>query len=79
MLILARNLGESIVINGDIQIKVLEIAKNGTVRLGITAPRHHHIYREELFLAIQAENRTATVDPGSVGDLLGLVPTGAPR
>ncbi len=74
MLILARNLGESIIIDGDIQIKVLEITKSGAVRLGITAPRKHQVYREELFLAIQAENRTAAVDPAQAATLANLLP-----
>jgi carbon storage regulator len=74
MLILARNPGESIIIDGDIQVKVLEVSKNGSVRLGISAPKHHHIYREELFLAIQAENRTAAELVGDVGGLLELLP-----
>ena len=59
MLVLTRKLNESIVIDGVITVTVLEIAKNGTVRLGISAPRHHQVYRQELFLEIQAENRTA--------------------
>lgn len=74
MLILARNPGESIIIDGDIQVKVLEVSKGGSVRLGISAPKHHHIYREELFLAIQAENRTAAEPAGDVGGLLDLLP-----
>lgn len=74
MLIFARHPGESIIIDGDIQIKVLEVAKNGSVRLGIIAPRHHQVYREEVFLAIQAENRTAAVAPGQVPDLSSLLP-----
>ena len=74
MLILARRQGESIIIDGDIQVTVLEIAANGTVRLGINAPKSHKVYREELFRAIQEENRTATVAPGQVTSLEGLLP-----
>lgn len=60
MLVLTRKPNESIVIDGVITVTVLDVAKNGTVRLGISAPRHHQIYRQELFLEIQAENRTAS-------------------
>ena len=63
MLILTRKLNESIVIDGSITVTVLEVARNGTVRLGITAARHHQVYRQELFLQIQAENRTAAGAP----------------
>ena len=71
MLVLTRKPNESIVIDGNITVTVLDVAKNGTVRLGITAPRHHQIYRPELFLEIQAENRTAATAPADAAAILG--------
>ncbi len=59
MLVLTRRINESIVINGDIVVTVLEVGRNGQVRLGIEAPRHYQIYRRELWLEIEAENRIA--------------------
>jgi carbon storage regulator len=59
MLVLTRRINESIVINGDIVVTVLEVGRNGQVRLGIEAPRHYQIYRRELWLEIEQENRTA--------------------
>jgi len=59
MLVLTRRLNESIVINGDIVVTVLEVGRNGQVRLGIDAPRHYQIYRRELWLEIEQENRSA--------------------
>ena len=59
MLVLTRRLNESIVINGDIVITVLEVGRNGQVRLGIEAPRNYQIYRRELWLEIEQENRNA--------------------
>ncbi len=47
MLILDRKLGESIVIGGNIHVKVLSIQRN-RVKLGITAPESVVILREEL-------------------------------
>jgi carbon storage regulator len=47
MLVLTRKMNESIVIDGDISIKVVSVRGN-QVRLGITAPRSHSIYRSEL-------------------------------
>lgn len=75
MLVLARKLNESIVIDGTITVTVLEVGKNGVVRLGIDAPRHHQVYRQELFLEIQAENRSAAhVGPDAAAALGALFP-----
>lgn len=70
MLVLTRKIGESLAINENITITVLEI-KGKTVRLGIEAPRDTKIFREEIFLKIQEENRAAAgiakFDPSQVG------------
>ncbi len=55
MLILTRKLNESITIGDDVKITVLEIEK-GHVRLGIDAPRHISIHREEVYERIREEN-----------------------
>ncbi|MGD9854586.1 MAG: carbon storage regulator [Planctomycetaceae bacterium] len=47
MLVLSRKRGESIAIESDIEIEVLEIRK-GRVRLGIRAPRTRRIIRAEV-------------------------------
>ena len=75
MLILARRTNESIVIDGEIEITVLE-ARNGMVRLGIAAPRKHKVLRKELVTEIAAENRSAAVgqDPQAALKALGLIP-----
>jgi carbon storage regulator len=74
VLVLTRKPNQSIVIDGTITITVLEVAANGTVKLGIDAPRHHQIYRQELFLQIQAENRLAVtpVAPAEAAALAAL-------
>jgi carbon storage regulator len=71
MLVLARRPNEQIVINGEIFITVLETGRGGQVRLGITAPPHVQIYRHELWVEIQAENRNASLltDAKAVADL----------
>lgn len=58
MLILTRKIGESIAIGDDIQIHVVDI-RGGQVKLGIMAPKDVEIYREEIYLKIQEENRLA--------------------
>ena len=74
MLVLGRKVGESIVIDGVITVTVLGMAKNGTVRLGIEAPKQHQVYRQELFLEIQAENRTAAAGPEAAAALAAFFP-----
>ncbi len=47
MLVLSRKLNEKIVIDGGIVITVVKIDRN-QVRLGIEAPGHIPVYREEI-------------------------------
>ena len=75
MLVLARRVNERIVVNGEIVITVLEVGRNGQVRLGIEAPRHYQIYRHEVLVEIQAENRDAVAisnPSAAVAAVLGL-------
>lgn len=58
MLILSRNKGEKIMVNDDIVISVIEISGD-QVRIGITAPPHVSIYREEIYNIIQSQNKEA--------------------
>ncbi len=53
MLVLSRKTNESLVIAGDIRVKVIEI-KGGSVRLGIEAPAEIPVHRAELLARIQA-------------------------
>lgn len=55
MLILSRKKDESIIIDGNIEVKILEI-QDGKVRIGIKAPQDIDIFREELYKSIQEEN-----------------------
>ena len=55
MLILTRKLGESITIGDDIKITVLDI-KGSQLRIGIQAPKHLMVHREEIYLAIKEQN-----------------------
>ena len=48
MLVLSRRVDESLVIDKDVKITVLDI-KGGQVRLGITAPSSVKVRREEVF------------------------------
>lgn len=57
MLVLSRKRNESIIITvGDVQIEVMLIEIRGDkARIGIEAPKHVSIHREEIHLAIQQE------------------------
>lgn len=58
MLVLTRKLGESIVIDGRITVKIVRV-EGETVKVGITAPADVPIHREELYLEIQRSNQAA--------------------
>jgi carbon storage regulator len=59
MLVLSRKLNEKIVIDGGIVITVVKIDRN-QVRLGIEAPGHIPVYREEILPHVrQANDREA--------------------
>ncbi len=55
MLILTRKLGESITIGDDIRITFLE-TKGKQVRIGIEAPPHIAVHREEIYQLIREQN-----------------------
>jgi carbon storage regulator len=52
MLVLSRKKNESIVINDDITVMVIEI-KGSSVRLGIEAPKEVPVHRREVYDAIR--------------------------
>ena len=49
MLALARKVNESIVINDNVEVTILEI-KGDQVKIGIDAPKSVPIYRKELYI-----------------------------
>ncbi len=69
MLVLTRKIGESLAINDNIRITVLEV-KGKTVRLGIEAPGDVKVYRQEVLVKILEENKQAAAigkfDPSQV-------------
>ena len=58
MMALTRKKGESLVINNNIEVTILEI-RGDQIKLGISAPRDVSIYRKEVYLQIQEENKAA--------------------
>ncbi len=58
MLVLSRQINESIIIGDDIEITIVDI-KAGKVRIGINAPQHVSVHRKEVYLEIKAQNIAA--------------------
>ena len=58
MLVLTRSVGERLIINnGEIQLNVLEI-KGNQVRIGINAPKHVSVHREEIYERINSKEES---------------------
>ena len=54
MLILTRRYNETLYIGDDIKVKVLSVSR-GNVRLGVEAPDHVPVHRQEVYERIQRE------------------------
>jgi len=59
MLVLTRKTGQKIIIANEIEVTILE-TKGDSVKLGIQAPKHIAIYREEIYEEIKKANLQAT-------------------
>ncbi len=59
MLILTRRLGESIIIEDNIKVTVVDIS-NQQIKLGIDAPKHITINREEVAKKVKEENQLSS-------------------
>jgi carbon storage regulator len=64
MLVLSRQRDESIVIGDNIVITIVDI-RGDKVRLGIQAPVEIPVHRQEVYDAIQRENKQATQSGGA--------------
>ena len=64
MLVLSRKKNESIVINNDITIVVVEI-RGDKVRLGVEAPKEIPVHRREVYEAIQRNEAAGTQSPAT--------------
>jgi carbon storage regulator len=62
MLVLSRKKNESIVINNDVVVTVVEI-RGDKVRLGIVAPKTVPVHREEVFEEIRRKAGPAAPPP----------------
>lgn len=72
MLILSRKTDQQIKIGDDITITIIEI-HDGQVKIGVEAPRNIKVFRQEVFNAIQTENKEAVVNSDMMGALSKLL------
>lgn len=72
MLILTRKKNESIIIDRNIEIKIMEI-EDGKIKLGIDAPRNIEIIRKEIYKNIEDENLAAINNRYKIEDIKKLL------
>jgi carbon storage regulator len=77
MLILSRKINEKIMIGSDISLTIIEI-RGDQVKIGIEAPKSVKVFRQEVYDAVQEENRAAvltalTASVGKLDSLSGII------
>ena len=69
MLYLTRKIGESVIINDDIEVTVIDI-RGKSIKLGFTFPQNASVLRREIFERIQEENRAAALGEEALAEVL---------
>ncbi|WP_406833073.1 carbon storage regulator CsrA [Pedococcus sp. KACC 23699] len=73
MLVLSRRPQESFRIGHDVVITVLEVSGD-KVRIGIDAPAHVQVHRQEVYLEVQRANlEAASTSPSAAADLAAAI------
>lgn len=65
MLVLTRKLNESLIIGDFIEVTIIEIS-NGSVRLGINAPKHIKVLRKEIIDQTTQVNIGASINTNDI-------------
>jgi carbon storage regulator len=72
MLILSRKINEKIMIGEDISLTIIDI-RGDQVKVGVEAPKSVKVFRQEVYEAIQNENRAAATSNGDLGGLSNII------
>jgi carbon storage regulator len=78
VLVLTRRANQSIMIGSDVVVTILEV-RGDQVRVGIRAPRHVDVHREEVFAELKRANRSAASPNPAALDALGSLAKKAPH
>jgi carbon storage regulator len=62
MLILTRRVGEALMVGDEVTVTVLGV-KGNQVRIGVNAPKHVSVHREEIYERIRAEQQAEQDGP----------------
>jgi carbon storage regulator len=73
MLILSRKSGESIVIAGNIRVKVMRV-EGDVVKIGVDAPSSVPVHRQEVYDEIQCSNQQALMQQSTPLPKLAVAP-----
>lgn len=68
MLILSRKVDEKIKIGTDITLTIIEV-HGDQVKVGVEAPKNVKVFRQEVYDAIQAQNREAAASTAALESL----------
>ncbi len=72
MLILSRKINEKIKIGNEITISIIEI-RGDQVKIGVEAPKDVKVFRQEVFNAIQKENKEAAASQDVIQSLSSML------
>ncbi|MDX1485996.1 MAG: carbon storage regulator CsrA [Alphaproteobacteria bacterium] len=75
MLYLTRKIGESVIINDNVEVTVVEV-RGKSIKLGFTFPPDISVLRREIYDRIQEENRAAAA---SIEGISEIVPPSDPK
>ncbi|MCR5188990.1 MAG: carbon storage regulator CsrA [Treponema sp.] len=65
MLILSRKIDEKIKIGNDITITLIDV-HGDQVKIGVEAPKNVKVFRQEVYDAIQSENKAAAIPENDI-------------
>lgn len=72
MLILSRKVDEKIKIGNDISIQIISVSGD-QVKIGVDAPKHVKVFRQEVFDDIQKQNKEAAQTSATLDALASLL------